>query len=173
MYLILERIAGRLSTMSIIFHVRFFGDKGRRAWVKFSNMIPFTKENDLDVLAKTASFAVSFSFVDNNWFSSLFLCIRKLFLYIKYEKLIHIVTSKNDSKYRFECKIVHLISQKLLYKAFMQHSNWVHFYTLLNLSFSKLTEQICMYSTTSQSRKMENSSTRSSLRTKQNNSGTF
>lgn len=58
---ILERIIGRLGTLYIIFHVRFFGDKGRRAWVQFTNMIPFTKENDLDVLAKTASVAVSFS----------------------------------------------------------------------------------------------------------------
>lgn len=49
-----------------IYHVRFFGDKGRRAWVYSHCLIPFTDKNDFDALAKNASFTVSFNFFKLN-----------------------------------------------------------------------------------------------------------
>lgn len=42
-----------------MYHVRFFGDKGRRAWVNASCIFPFKKEDDLEVLAKSGKASVS------------------------------------------------------------------------------------------------------------------
>lgn len=44
----------------ITYHVRFFGDKGKRAWVLENKMMPYNNKDDLELLLKKSKQEVSF-----------------------------------------------------------------------------------------------------------------